>query len=149
MRALGVELIEYGHDFQAAAEYVTELATARGLFRIPSFHPLLIRGVGTYALEFLSAVPDLDTVYVPIGLGSGICGMVAARDALGLRTKVVGVVSIGAPAYALSFAARRMISHEVTTQIADGMACGKPDEQALFEHLARRRAYRPGQRCGN
>lgn len=131
MQALGIELIEYGHDFQAAAEYAAELATERGLFRLPSFHPLLVRGVGTYALEFLRAVPDLDTIYVPIGLGSGICGMVAARNALGLRTKVVGVVSIGAPAYALSFAARRMIAHEVTTQTADGMACRKPDEQAM------------------
>ncbi len=90
-----------------------------------------MRGVGTYALEFLRAVPGLDTIYVPIGLGSGICGMVAARDALGLRTKVVGVVSVGAPAYALSFEARRLLSHSVTTQMADGMACRQPDYQAL------------------
>jgi threonine dehydratase len=136
MRALGVELVEAGHDFQAAMEAADAIATERGWHRLPSFHPLLVRGVGTYALELLRAVPDLDTVYVPIGLGSGICGTIAARDALGLRTQVVGVVSAQAPAYARSLAAGRPVSHEATTRVADGMACRTPVPEAL-EIIAR------------
>jgi threonine dehydratase len=131
MRALGVELIERGRDFQESLEAAAEIAAERQWHLIPAFHHLLVRGVGTYSLELLRGVPDLDTVYVPIGLGSGICGMIAARDALGLRTKIVGVVSDEAPAYALSFAAGRLISHDVTTHIADGMACRTPVGQAL------------------
>ena len=131
MCALGVEVIEQGHDFQAAAEIADEIATDRGWHRFPSFHPLLVRGVGTYALELFRAVPDLDTVYVPVGMGSGLCGVIAARDALGLRTKVVAVVSEGAPAFALSYDQGRVISHEVTTRVADGMACRTPVETAL------------------
>ena len=131
MRALGVELIEHGDDFQDAAEFAAQLAKTRGLYRVPSFHPMLVQGVATYSLEFLQAQPDLDTVYVPIGLGSGICGMVAAREALGLKTRIVGVVSDAAPAYALSFEAGQPVSHAVTTDIADGMACRVPDGSAL------------------
>ncbi|HEX6966274.1 MAG TPA: threonine dehydratase [Gemmatimonadaceae bacterium] len=136
MRALGVELIEDGHDFQAAVEAADAIAAERGWHRLPSFHPMLVRGVGTYALEFLRAVPDLDTIYVPIGLGSGICGMIAARDALGLRTQIVGVVSAQAPAYARSLEAGRAVSHAATTRIADGMACRTPVPEAL-EIIAR------------
>ncbi len=131
MRALGVELIEQGHDFQAALETAADVAAERNWHLVPAFHPLLVRGVGTYALEFLRSVPDLDTVYAPIGMGSGICGLVAAREALGLRTKIVGVVSDAAPAYAISFAAGHPVSHDVTTQIADGMACRTPVAEAL------------------
>jgi threonine dehydratase len=131
MRALGVELIETGHDFQAAVEAAAAIAAERSWHFIPAFHPAILCGVGTYALELLRAVPDLDTVYVPIGLGSGICGMIAARDALGLGTRIVGVVSDAAPAYALSFAAGYPISHDVTTRIADGMACRTPVPAAL------------------
>jgi len=131
MRAQGVELVEAGDDFQAAAEAADGLARERGWHRLPSFHPLLVAGVGTYALELFRAVPDLDTVYVPIGLGSGACGVLAARDALGLRTEVVGVVSAHAPAYARSLAAGRPESHPVTTALADGMACRTPVPEAL------------------
>ncbi len=131
MRGLGAELVEAGHDFQSASEAAVRLAEERGWHAMPTFHPLLVRGVGTYALELLRAAPHLDTVYVPIGLGSGICGMIAARDALGLHTKVVGVVSTAAPAYALSLAARRPVEHEVSTRIADGMACRTPRPEAL------------------
>ena len=140
MRALGVELIEHGEDFQAAREHAAHLAQARGLLMVPSFHPLLVRGVASYSLELLRAVPDLAVVYVPIGLGSGICGMIAAREALGLSTEVVGVVSSAAPAYALSFAQRRSIDQPVTTRIADGMACRTPEPdalQVLWKHMAR------------
>jgi threonine dehydratase len=131
MRAFGVELIEHGHDFQAAVEAADEIAINRGWHRVPSFHPLLVRGVGTYALEFLRGTPTLDVVYVPIGMGSGICGMIAARDALRLPTAIVGVVSAGAPAVALSLEAGRVVSHEVTTRVADGMACRTPSPEAL------------------
>jgi threonine dehydratase len=140
MRALGVELIEHGEDFQAARERAQWIATQRGLLMVPSFHPLLVRGVASYSLELLRAVPDLDIAYVPIGLGSGICGMVAAREALGLRTEIVGVVSEHAPAYALSFEQRRTVEHAVTTRIADGMACRTPEAGALeilWHHMAR------------
>jgi len=131
MRALGVELIEHGDDFQEAREYAGAVALERSLHMVPSFHQHLVAGVATYSLELLRAVADLDTVYVPIGLGSGICGMIAARDALGLKTKVVGVASAQAPAYAQSFAARRLVECPVSTAIADGMACRTPDLEAL------------------
>ena len=140
MRALGVELVEHGEDFQAAREHAMRLARERDLLMVPSFHPLLVRGVASYSLELLRAVPDLDVVYVPIGLGSGICGMIAAREALGRRTEVVGVVSAQAPAYALSFAQRRAVDHPVTTRIADGMACRTPETESLeilWRHMAR------------
>ncbi|MBC8120499.1 MAG: threonine dehydratase [Gemmatimonadaceae bacterium] len=131
MQALGAELIEYGDDFQAATEHAQRLALERDWFRVPSFHPLLVEGVATGALELLRTVTDLDTVYVPIGMGSGICAMVAVRDALGLRMRIVGVVSSGAPAYARSFVAGRPVSHPVTTLVADGLACRQPDPDAL------------------
>jgi threonine dehydratase len=131
MRAQGAELIEHGHDFQEALEESARLAARDGLHRVPSFHPLLVAGVATYALELFRGVPDLDTVYVPIGLGSGICGTIAVRDALGLSAKVVGVVAENAPAYALSFDQRRAVSTNSADTIADGMACRVPDASAL------------------
>ncbi|MES2717737.1 MAG: threonine dehydratase [Pseudomonadota bacterium] len=131
MRALGAELVEAGDDFQAARGHAQALAAERGWLMVPSFHPDLVAGVASYALELFGAAPDLHTVYVPIGLGSGACGLVAARDALGLDTRIVGVVSTGAPAYALSIAAGRPVSHPVSTQLADGMACSTPEPAAL------------------
>ena len=131
MKAQGAELIVHGNDFQEALEYAIALAEDRGLLALPSFEEGLVRGVGTYSLEFLRARPDLETVYVPIGLGSGICGMAAARQALGHRTEIVGVVSAHAPAYALSFEQRRAVVHPTTTHIADGMACSTPNPAAL------------------
>lgn len=140
MRALGAELIEYGEDFQDSLEHSRRLAETEGLHPVPSFGPALVKGVATYGVELLRAVPDLDTVYVPIGLGSGIVGLVAAREALGLRTRVVGVVSSGAPSYALSFDRRTPVSHAVTTILADGMACRTPVDEALeviWDHVDR------------
>jgi threonine dehydratase len=131
MRAQGAELIEHGHDFQSAYEYARDLARERGLHPMPSFDRRLAAGVGSYALELFRAVPDIDTVYVPIGLGSGICGTMAARDALGLRTNVVGVVAANAPAYALSFATRKPVSTNSADTLADGVACRVPDADAL------------------
>ena len=131
MRALGAELVELGHDFQAALEYAQQRALDDALPMVPSFHRLLVQGVGAYGLELFRAVPDLDAVYVPIGLGSGICGVIAARNALSLRTKVVGVVAEQAPCYALSFAAREVVTTATATTLADGVACRVPDAEAL------------------
>jgi threonine dehydratase len=131
MRALGAELLERGADFQESLEAAEGVAAERGWHLMPSFDPHLVRGVGTYALELFRHTEALDTVYVPIGMGSGACGVLAARDALGLSTRVVGVVSASAPAYALSIEAGRPISHPVSTRIADGMACRTPDPRAL------------------
>ena len=102
---------------------------------VPSFHDLLVAGVATYSLELLRGVEDLDVLYVPIGLGSGICGAIAARNALGLKTEIVGVVSSQAPAYAQSFRAKSSVEMAATTDIADGMACRVPNEQALAHIL--------------
>lgn len=131
MRAFGVELIEHGEDFQAAREGAQALAAERGWHMVPSFHPDLVAGVASYGLELFGELPALDQVYVPIGMGSGACALIAARDALGLPCEVVGVVSTGAPAYALSLAAGEPVSHAVTTVLADGMACRTPDPTAL------------------
>jgi threonine dehydratase len=131
MRALGVELLEEGHDFQASLEAAARIAAERGWHMVPSFDRLLAQGVATYSVELFRAVPDLDSLYVPIGLGSGICGAIAARDALGLRTRIVAVVAASAPAYARSLALGRPVSHDSTTRIADGMACRTPNEDAL------------------
>jgi threonine dehydratase len=131
MRALGAELIEHGSDFQAALEHARALSAARGLFFVESFAPDLVRGVASYALELFRGAGALDTVYVPIGLGSGICGVIAARDALGLRTEVVGVCAERAAAYALSFAARKPVSTNSADTVADGMACRVPNADAL------------------
>jgi len=131
MRAFGAELIEHGDDFQEAYEYSAVLAAEKGLYQIPPYHPWLIEGVGTYALEFLGAEPDLDTVYVPIGMGSGISGMIAAREGLGLNTKIVGVVSENAPCYALSFEAGKPVATNAADTLADGLACRTPDPVAV------------------
>jgi threonine dehydratase len=131
MQAFGARLVEAGHDFQAAFEHATELALHEQLHFVPSYHPLLVRGVASYALELFRAVPDLDVVYVPIGLGSGISGVIAARDALGLRTEIVGVVAEGAPTYALSFAAGRPVSTNSADTMAGGLAVRVPNAEAL------------------
>ena len=131
MRALGATLVEHGEDFQAATEHASALAARDGLHRVPSFHPDLVRGVATAWLEFFQAVPQLDVVFVPIGLGSGLCAAIAARAALGRRMRLVGVVSAHARAYALSLAQGQPVESPVTTQLADGMACRVPDPAAL------------------
>jgi threonine dehydratase len=136
MAALGGELIEHGHDFQAAFEHAQVLARERGLIKIESYCDDLVAGVASYALELFRGGPALDTVYVPIGLGSGISGVIAARDALGLATEVVGVVAENAPAYALSFEQRKPVSTNSADTIADGVACRVPNESALARILA-------------
>ena len=131
MGALGAELIECGSDFQEAYEHAARLAQAERLRFVPSFEAALVAGVASYALELFSAVANFDAVYVPIGMGSGICGVIAVREALGLRTEVVGVVASGAPAYALSYAAGRPVATASALTIADGIACRVPDPEAL------------------
>ena len=126
MQAQGGELVVQGHDFQAALEHARQRAEENGLFMVESFDKMLVVGVATYGLELFQAVPDFDAVYVPIGLGSGICGVMAARDALGLKTEVVGVVAENAPSYALSFAEGRPVSTNSADTLADGMACRVP-----------------------
>ncbi len=131
MQALGAKLVVHGRDFQEALEYTIKLADEDGVELVPSFNMSLVRGVACYALELFYAAPDLDTVYVPIGLGSGICGVISARDSLGLRTKVVGVVSENAASYALSFEAGVPVSTNNADTLADGMACRVPVAEAL------------------
>jgi threonine dehydratase len=135
MRAFGAELIEHGADFHAAVARAREIAEERGLHLVVAYHPWLRLGVASYALELFRAVPDLHTVYVPVGQGSGICGVIAVRDALRVPTQVVGVVAEKAPAYKLSFEAGKAISTESADTLADGVACRAPDEQALTEIL--------------
>lgn len=127
----GAELIKYGQGFEEALAYAQTHAQDCHMHFVPSFDFRLILGVASYCLEFLKAVPDLDTVYVPIGKGSGICSMIAARDALGLRTQVVGVVSENAPAYALSFKAGHPVETPTADTLADGVACRIPEPTAL------------------
>ncbi|MBW6493040.1 MAG: threonine dehydratase [Burkholderiaceae bacterium] len=136
MRAFGATLIEYGDDFQESREHAAHLAAAGGLHMVPSFHRDLILGVATYWMELLGAHPDIDVVFVPIGLGSGICSAIVARQVLGLKCAIIGVVSELAPAYALSFAAGRAIDAPVSTMLADGMACRTPDPESLAMILA-------------
>jgi len=131
MRAQGADLIECGSDYQDAKEHAKKLAAEHGWHFVPSYHRDIVKGVATYWLEFFSAVADLDVVYVPIGQGSGICSCAAVRNAMNRKTKIVGVVAEGAPAYALSFEAGRKIAAPVTTLLADGMACRVPDEDSL------------------
>jgi threonine dehydratase len=131
MAAFDATLVESGHDFQAAYEHAVARAAADNLHLVRSFDPALVRGVATCGLELFRAVEGLDTVYVPIGLGSGICAMIAAREALGETAEIVGVVAVNAPTYALSVAAGRPVSTNSADTIADGLAVRVPDSAAL------------------
>ena len=131
IRALGAKLVVHGHDFQAALEYAEELADRHSLTMIPSFDVELAHGVATYGMELLTNVPDIKTLYVPIGLGSGITACIAVREALGLTTDIVGVVAEKAPAYALSFEKGEAISTNNAETFADGLACRVPAADAV------------------
>jgi threonine dehydratase len=131
MRSFGAEVIVHGHDFQVAREHAGVLAERTGGTPVPVFHRDLVRGVATYAAELFDAAGELDAVYVPIGMGSGICGLITVRDLLGLRTEIIGVVAAGAPAYALSFAAGRVVTTETADTFADGVATRSPDPHAV------------------
>ncbi len=131
MRALGARLIEHGRDFDEARAEAARLGSEQSLRFVPSFHEHLVRGVATYALELLRAHPDLDTLYAPIGMGSGICGLIRTRDLLGLKTRIVGVVAREAPAVAHSFRAGHIVPTNAARTFADGMACRDPNPEAL------------------
>lgn len=131
MRSLGATLIEHGSEFQEARERAVALAAETGAHMVPSFHTDLLRGVATAWWELLRAAPHLDVLYVPIGLGSGVCSAIAARRALGHRVRIVGVVSAHATTYADSLAAGHVVSAPVSTELADGMACRVAEADAL------------------
>ena len=131
MRAWGAELIEHGRDYDAAREHAAALAAADKLEYVGPFHIELVAGVGSYAMELFGAVNDIDEVYVPIGCGSGICGVIAWRDALGLKTRIVGVVSDNADCYARSFEAGRPVETRSANTFADGVAVRVPVPAAL------------------
>ena len=131
MESFGAELVVHGRDFDEAKAYAARLAEERRLHFVPSFDPELVKGVATYALELFRAVPELATVYAPIGMGSGICGLIAVRDLLGLETEIVGVVAEAAPAVVLSIEAGHPVPTNSAITFADGMACREPDARAL------------------
>ncbi|MEL6979983.1 MAG: threonine dehydratase [Pseudomonadota bacterium] len=131
MRGFGAELIVSGRDFDESRATAKALAEERGLHLAPSFHADIVKGVATYARELFAAVADLDVVYVPIGMGSGLCGLITMRDLLGLKTEIVGVVAEAAPAFALSFEAGRPVGTETARTFADGMACRDPSPEAV------------------
>ena len=131
MIAQGADLIEHGHDFQESLEFAQTLAAERGLAMVPSFQETLVLGTATYALEFFESAPLMDVIYVPIGLGSSISGVSAARNALGLKTEIVGVVASKSPSYSLSFSRREVTEAPAATELADGLACRKPNPDAM------------------
>jgi threonine dehydratase len=131
MRAFGGELVTAGADFDASRAIAMQMERERGYHFVPSFHVELVKGVATYALELFTAHADLDVVYVPIGMGSGICGLITVRDLLGLETEIVGVVAEKAPAFALSFAAGHPVPTNSARTFADGMACRDPQPDAF------------------
>lgn len=133
MRSLGAHLIEYGADFEAARDKAQALAIDEKLEFAPSFAPDLVKGVATWSLELFRAAPALDALYVPIGLGSGICGAIRTRDLLGLKTEIVGVQAAGADCYAQSFAAGHVIALNRADTLADGMAVRQPDAEAFAQ----------------
>jgi threonine dehydratase len=131
MQAFGAELIVEGRDFDEARATAMHIASEKNLHIVPPFHPNLVKGVATYALEFFRSVSNLDAVYVPIGMGSGICGMITVRDLLGMKAEIIGVAAAGAPAIAQSFAAKRIMNSGLADTFADGLACRNPDPQAF------------------
>ena len=131
MRAQGAKLIEHGEDFQSALDHAKKLAAELGFHLVPPYHRDIVLGIATYWLELFNAVQEIDVAYVPIGMGSGICSAAAVRNALGLKTKLVGVVSDQAPTYALSILRREIVEAPATTKLADGLACRRGNEAAL------------------
>lgn len=131
MAAFGATVVEFGRDFDEARHEAHRVASERGLHFVPSFHRDLVAGVASYALELFRAVHDLDVVYVGVGMGSGICGLIAVRDALGLKTEIVGVNAANAPSSALSFEAGRPVQTPTALTFADGLATRQPNADAI------------------
>jgi threonine dehydratase len=131
MRAQGAQLVEHGNDYQASREHAALLSAEKGYHFVPPYHRNIVKGVATYWLELFTKVPDIDVAYVGIGMASGACSAVAVRNGLGLKTKIVGVVSDAAPAWALSFEQKRVVEAAAQTKLADGLGCRKPEEESL------------------
>lgn len=131
MRAQGARVIEHGEDFQASLEHAIGLGNELGYHLVPPYHRDIVLGITTYWMELFTAVSDIDVVYVPIGMGSGICSAAAVRNGMALPTKIVGVVSEHAPMYAISFEQKRIVETPSQTALADGLACRKGNEEAL------------------
>ena len=131
MAGFGAELVVHGHDYQASREYAEQLAAEQGLVMVPPYHPWLAEGVATLAAELHEDAPGLDTIYVPVGMGSGICSQILVRDLLGLETEIVGVLSDRAPAYSLSFDADEPVATASADTFVDGVACRVPDAEAV------------------
>ena len=127
----GARVVEFGKDFDEARHEAFRVAADEGLHFIPSFHRDLVTGVATYALELLRAVSGLDAVYVGVGMGSGICGLITVRDLLGLKTEIIGVCAAKAPATSLSFAAGHPIKAASAQTFADGVATREPNAEAI------------------
>lgn len=136
MRGFGAEVIEHGHDFQAALEHSLQLAGELDFEAVPPYHPDLVLGVATYGRELFESADELDAVYVPVGMGSGISGLIRVRDLLGLRTEIIGVVAERAPAMAHSFAAGRVVTTDSSATFVDGVACRVPDPSAVETLMA-------------
>ncbi|MCB1646276.1 MAG: threonine dehydratase, partial [Pseudomonadales bacterium] len=140
MRALGAELIESGQDFDEAIEVARQVAGEKSLHLMPAFDLALAEGVASYGLEMFSAQPGLDRVYVPIGLGSGICGVSLARQALGVEAEIIGVVAAAFDAYAQSFLQQKPVSTGPAWSLADGLSVRNPAPGALdiiLQHVSR------------
>ncbi|HEV3307135.1 MAG TPA: threonine dehydratase [Candidatus Sulfotelmatobacter sp.] len=131
MRAQGAKLIEHGEDYQSSLEHARKLAADLGYQLVPAYHRDIVLGIATYWLELFTAVPEIDVAYVPVGMGSGICSAAAMRNALGLKTKLVGVVADQAPTYALSYQQKKIVEAPATTKLADGLACRLGNDEAL------------------
>lgn len=131
MQSFGATVVEFGRDFEEARREAERAAAEQGLHMVPSFHRDLVVGVASYALEFFRGAPPLDTVYVSVGMGSGICGLIAARDVLGLKADIVGVCAANAPATAQSFAAGHPLATTSAWTFADGIATRAPDATAI------------------
>jgi threonine dehydratase len=131
MQGFGAELVVAGTDFDESRAVAAAIERERGYHMVPSFHRALALGVATYAHELFEAFSDLAVVYVPIGMGSGICGMITVRDLMGLETEIVGVVAERAPAFALSVAAGRPVPTASAQTFADGLACRDPHPEPL------------------
>lgn len=131
MKAFGAELLIRGRDFDEARAIAAQEARERGFLLVPSFHREIVRGVATYGWELFSQLPDLDAVIVPVGVGTGICGLIAMRDLFGLRTEIIGVVAEQAPAFAMRYRGYELPGPAVAASFADGLACREPPDEAV------------------
>ncbi|MGH9838895.1 MAG: threonine ammonia-lyase, partial [Blastocatellia bacterium] len=136
MKAYGARLVEYGRDFDEAREEVERLSEAENLRYVHSANePHLVNGVGTYALEILESAAErgvtIDAIFVPIGMGSGLCGVITAFRALSPQTKIYGVQAEGAPSYYLSWKAGGVVPTKEAHTFADGVATRSPSAFTL------------------